>query len=101
LRGKHVIDATCEDETILKGLVTNLSTSIVGLRIHFIPYHGCEIHAAMECFIWTCSGCLFTQHLAPGMTFRFFQHEKAVLYFKRALQLNHQYLSAWTLMGHE
>jgi anaphase-promoting complex subunit 8 len=29
------------------------------------------------------------------------QHEKAVLYFKRALQLNHQYLSAWTLMGHE
>ena len=29
------------------------------------------------------------------------QHEKAVLYFKRALQLNHHYLSAWTLMGHE
>ena len=26
------------------------------------------------------------------------QHEKAVLYFKRALQLNHKYLSAWTLM---
>jgi anaphase-promoting complex subunit 8 len=26
------------------------------------------------------------------------QHEKAVLYFKRALQLNNQYLSAWTLM---
>lgn len=29
------------------------------------------------------------------------QHEKAVLYFRRALQLNRQYLSAWTLMGHE
>jgi anaphase-promoting complex subunit 8 len=29
------------------------------------------------------------------------QHEKAVLYFKRALRLNRKYLSAWTLMGHE
>ena len=29
------------------------------------------------------------------------QHEKAVLYFQRALKLNPQYLSAWTLMGHE
>eukprot|EP00960_Hanusia_phi_P068985 766979-Hanusia_phi.AAC.3 len=29
------------------------------------------------------------------------QHEKAVLYFKRALQLDSHYLSAWTLMGHE
>lgn len=29
------------------------------------------------------------------------QHEKAVMYFRRALKLNHNYLSAWTLMGHE
>ena len=29
------------------------------------------------------------------------QHEKAVLYFTRALKLNRNYLSAWTLMGHE
>ncbi|KAK9814160.1 hypothetical protein WJX72_001350 [[Myrmecia] bisecta] len=29
------------------------------------------------------------------------QHEKAVLYFRRALKLNRHYLSAWTLMGHE
>eukprot|EP00897_Mesotaenium_endlicherianum_P009716 jgi/Mesen1/8773/ME000524S08071 len=29
------------------------------------------------------------------------QHEKAVLYFRRALRLNRRYLSAWTLMGHE
>ena len=29
------------------------------------------------------------------------QHEKAVLYFQRALKLNPNYLSAWTLMGHE
>ncbi|PKA64393.1 Anaphase-promoting complex subunit 8 [Apostasia shenzhenica] len=28
-------------------------------------------------------------------------HEKAVLYFRRALKLNTKYLSAWTLMGHE
>lgn len=28
-------------------------------------------------------------------------HEKAVIYFQRALKLNPQYLSAWTLMGHE
>ena len=28
-------------------------------------------------------------------------HEKAVLYFKRALKLNSWFLSAWTLMGHE
>ncbi|GLU12243.1 hypothetical protein SLE2022_289390 [Rubroshorea leprosula] len=29
------------------------------------------------------------------------QHEKSVMYFKRALKLNKNYLSAWTLMGHE
>ncbi|XP_064638455.1 cell division cycle protein 23 homolog [Lineus longissimus] len=29
------------------------------------------------------------------------QHDKAVLYFQRALKLNAHYLSAWTLMGHE
>ena len=29
------------------------------------------------------------------------QHEKAVMYFNRALKLNPSYLSAWTLMGHE
>lgn len=29
------------------------------------------------------------------------QHEKAVLYFQRALKLNPNYLAAWTLMGHE
>ncbi|KAJ8956878.1 hypothetical protein NQ318_014295 [Aromia moschata] len=28
-------------------------------------------------------------------------HAKAVLYFQRALKLNPQFLSAWTLMGHE
>ena len=28
------------------------------------------------------------------------QHENAVLYFRRALRLNPNYLSAWTLMGH-
>lgn len=29
------------------------------------------------------------------------QHEKAVLYFRRALTLDRSFLSAWTLMGHE
>ncbi|KAK1373289.1 Anaphase-promoting complex subunit 8 [Heracleum sosnowskyi] len=29
------------------------------------------------------------------------QHEKSVMYFRRALKLNSKYLSAWTLMGHE
>jgi anaphase-promoting complex subunit 8 len=29
------------------------------------------------------------------------QHEKAVLYFRRALTLDKNFLSAWTLMGHE
>ncbi|XP_075732642.1 uncharacterized protein LOC142775185 [Rhipicephalus microplus] len=29
------------------------------------------------------------------------QHEKAVLYFGRALRLNPNYFAAWTLMGHE
>lgn len=29
------------------------------------------------------------------------QPERAVKYFKRATQLDHTYLSAWTLMGHE
>ena len=28
-------------------------------------------------------------------------HEKAVVYFQRALRLNPQYTSAYTLMGHE
>lgn len=29
------------------------------------------------------------------------EHEKAILYFQRALRLDRSYLSAWTLMGHE
>ncbi len=29
------------------------------------------------------------------------EHEKAVLYFRRALTLDHNYMGAWTLMGHE
>ncbi|ONK80372.1 uncharacterized protein A4U43_C01F16960 [Asparagus officinalis] len=29
------------------------------------------------------------------------QHEKSVIYFRRALKLNRKYLTAWTLMGHE
>lgn len=29
------------------------------------------------------------------------RHDKAVVYFRRALRLNRRYLSAWTLMGHE
>ncbi|KDE09842.1 hypothetical protein MVLG_00240 [Microbotryum lychnidis-dioicae p1A1 Lamole] len=29
------------------------------------------------------------------------EHEKAILYFRRALKLDRGYLSAWTLMGHE
>ncbi|KAL0271726.1 UNVERIFIED_CONTAM: hypothetical protein PYX00_008721 [Menopon gallinae] len=29
------------------------------------------------------------------------EHQKAVVYFQRALKINPQYLSAWTLMGHE
>uniref|UniRef100_A0A7S3ZFV4 Cdc23 domain-containing protein n=1 Tax=Lotharella globosa TaxID=91324 RepID=A0A7S3ZFV4_9EUKA len=29
------------------------------------------------------------------------EHERAVIYFKRALRLDPSYLSAWTLMGHE
>ncbi|KYR00221.1 anaphase promoting complex subunit 8 [Tieghemostelium lacteum] len=29
------------------------------------------------------------------------EHEKAILYFQRALKLNDKYLSAWTLIGHE
>jgi len=29
------------------------------------------------------------------------QHEKAVMYFRRALTLDRHFLSAWTLMGHE
>jgi len=29
------------------------------------------------------------------------QHEKAVVYFQRALKLDRRFLSAWTLMGHE
>ena len=35
------------------------------------------------------------------MTFHRSQHEKAVVYFQRALKLNPGYLSALTLMGHE
>lgn len=30
-----------------------------------------------------------------------FQHEKAIMYYRRALTLNRNCLSAWTLMGHE
>jgi len=40
-----------------------------------------------------------TGTLAPSLHWQ--DHEKAVLYFKRALRLNAGYVSAWTLMGHE
>jgi len=29
------------------------------------------------------------------------RHERAIVYFQRALKLDNRYLSAWTLMGHE
>lgn len=29
------------------------------------------------------------------------EHGKAITYYKRSLQLNRDYLPAWTLMGHE
>ena len=29
------------------------------------------------------------------------EHKKAIKYFRRAVQLDRTYLSAWTLMGHE
>ena len=29
------------------------------------------------------------------------EHEKAIMYFRRALRLDRKFLSAWTLMGHE
>eukprot|EP00357_Protocruzia_adherens_P001976 CAMPEP_0114978578 /NCGR_PEP_ID=MMETSP0216-20121206/3886_1 /TAXON_ID=223996 /ORGANISM="Protocruzia adherens, Strain Boccale" /LENGTH=544 /DNA_ID=CAMNT_0002339793 /DNA_START=121 /DNA_END=1755 /DNA_ORIENTATION=+ len=29
------------------------------------------------------------------------EHEKAIMYFKRAIKLDRNFLSAWTLMGHE
>ena len=29
------------------------------------------------------------------------QHERAVVYFQRALRLDRRFLCAWTLMGHE
>lgn len=29
------------------------------------------------------------------------EHEKAVSYFRRSLRLDPQFLSAWTLLGHE
>lgn len=29
------------------------------------------------------------------------EHERAILYFKRATELDQAYLPAWTLMGHE
>ena len=52
----------------------------------------------------------FSNQLFRNVYFLFFaanyyslrsQHEKALLYFQRALKLNPHYLSAWTLIGHE
>jgi len=44
-------------------------------------------------------------HLCTVVTGNYYslrsEHQKAVLYFQRALKLNPHYLSAWTLMGHE
>lgn len=46
--------------------------------------------------------CLLTAQLVSGNYYSLrAEHQKAVLYFQRALRLNPQYLSAWTLMGHE
>lgn len=39
--------------------------------------------------------------MARRLAMRQAHHEKAVLYFQRALKLNRRFLAAWTLMGHE
>lgn len=44
------------------------------------------------------SGMLLWQHCSDNTNHLRMQ---AVMYFRRALKLNHNYLSAWTLMGHE
>lgn len=61
-----------------------------------------------------CSGCFFVSctdntwcndNLSSLSTGNYYslrsQHEKAALYFQRALKLNPRCLGAWTLMGHE
>ncbi|KAK2572368.1 Cell division cycle protein 23-like protein [Acropora cervicornis] len=41
------------------------------------------------------------EHMDTYSNILYVKHEKAVTYFQRALKLNPQYTSAWTLMGHE
>ena len=54
-------------------------------------------HRAMETAKYTPEACCIAGNYFSLRQ----QHEKAVLYFRRALKLNPDYLSAWTLMGHE
>ena len=56
-----------------------------------LAHHCCDIN---KYCVETC--CVIGNYYSLRM-----QHEKAVLYFQRALKLNPNYLSAWTLMGHE
>jgi len=56
-----------------------------------LAHHCCDIDKYR---VETC--CIIGNYYSLRM-----QHEKAILYFQRALKLNPNFLSAWTLMGHE
>ncbi|XP_033633099.1 cell division cycle protein 23 homolog [Asterias rubens] len=60
-------------------------------ELSFLAHHVCEVDKYR---VETC--CVIGNYYSLRS-----QHERAVLYFQRALKLNPHYLSAWTLMGHE
>ncbi|XP_047107625.1 cell division cycle protein 23 homolog isoform X1 [Schistocerca piceifrons] len=61
------------------------------VELAHLAHHACEIDKYR---VETC--CVIGNYYSLRS-----EHQKAVLYFQRALKLNPQYLAAWTLMGHE
>ena len=58
----------------------------------------------MLSYWWVPNTSVFDKSLQRGLGNHYSlraEHEKAVKYFRRAIQLDRTYLSAWTLMGHE
>lgn len=60
-------------------------------ELAYLAHHCCEIDKYR---VETC--CILGNYYSLRA-----QHEKAVLYFQRALKISPSYLCAWTLMGHE
>lgn len=85
--------------------VKDMKTELANLAHHAVSVdkykvETCCVIGILLILVLSCLYFIFVLFLGNYYSLRS-DHQKAVIYFQRALKLNPQYLSAWTLMGHE